>query len=363
MDFESKPIKTKKPFLKRGEGTTRRVFASRYKDEAKRKREENQRKAIERQRTSTLQPKTKPSIEESSSQEVAPFIDLETLRNDEDRESDSKGIADVHREDGSVVDGSCAVDGETRVGNLTEDAKRMRPEHWLESQRRNEERQWAQAMELQEFEALERQIAEETRTKLEEAEGTLRKKHVTFRPPSETDGIDRSKQNVMTHEQWDAIDAKKETKGKAQNQRNVQKLKSISLNREKAKTNDNRTPSKTRSFGSTPLRHNESETPRLVSGTTQSKRRIPNPNQGAVEDVFVVDESFLDHLVEQDFHEDHIQKKSVESFNDDLFREKLKLQSMKEDFEIEKQEWQRKQVRVLDRLILNHISGKCGCSI
>ena len=100
--------------------------------------------------------------------------------------------------DESRVDGSCVVessenclDVDTRddVNNGIE-AKHQRESEWLECQRRYEDEQWVEAMELREFAALEKKIADETRDGLAKAEDAFKKKHVTFEEPHELGDAD-----------------------------------------------------------------------------------------------------------------------------------------------------------------------------
>ena len=217
----------KKPFLKRGEGTARRVYASRYRDAAKKKREEMQRTALERQaarerkrsennddrfvdlrdtQSVTFLPRDTPD-DKQAPEETLPISAL-TLAVEEEEESamhpkrfiasslsvDASNLTN----DESRVDGSCVVessenclDVDTRddVNNGIE-AKHQRESEWLECQRRYEDEQWVEAMELREFAALEKKIADETRDRLAKAEDAFKKKHVTFEEPHELGDAD-----------------------------------------------------------------------------------------------------------------------------------------------------------------------------
>ena len=208
----------KKPFLKRGEGTARRVYASRYRDEAKKKREEMQRKAMERQearerkrcennddrfvdlrdtQSVTFLPRDtyddKHVLGEMPSPSLTPAIGEEESAMRPNRFNASSSVdASNPTNDETRVDGSCVVESsencpdavDTRDDpNTVIEAKHLRESEWLECQRRYEDEQWVEAMELREFAALEKKIADETRDRLAKAEDTLKKKHVTFEEP------------------------------------------------------------------------------------------------------------------------------------------------------------------------------------
>lgn len=59
-----------------------------------------------------------------------------------------------------------------------------------------------------------------------------------------------------------------------------------------------------------------------------------------------MDSTFLDQLIAKDFKscQDILQQNTNEKESSELLSEKLKLQSMREDLEAEKIEWQQKQV-------------------
>ena len=68
----------------------------------------------------------------------------------------------------------------------------------------------------------------------------------------------------------------------------------------------------------------------------------------SAEGAFVVDSSFLDRLVEQDFKAEKTPSPDPDSKQrEGLLAERRRLQSMKEELENEKREWQHKQVRAL----------------
>lgn len=185
---DGESTRPKRPFLKRGEGTQRRVFASKYKDEAKRKRQENLQKAQHRQQETPLSQKHSPWTEEETSTLESRLVSLvnirqstfspevvnEGLKNEAECAIPDESIASVLSEDTTIpqrvvdvsggvqeeevvheVDGSCRVktpNGDLTTGQLLEQdsgtalsVKETRKANWLESQRICEERQWTEA--------------------------------------------------------------------------------------------------------------------------------------------------------------------------------------------------------------------------
>eukprot|EP00210_Caulerpa_lentillifera_P006670 g6373.t1 len=429
--------KPKQPFLRRGEGTRRRVFASKYKEEAKQKRQENLQKAQHRQTHRTATNVNEVCADGSQMESVTPESRLVSLVNirqstfspevvkdgptiqperleytikDDSVQSILSNDVSTPKRDSNVVeapledalentvlysddrvpemndentvhDVEAQIDGSCRIGDPAmehsarshpvEDAERAlslkeaRQANWLESQRICEERQWTEAK-LQEFEALERQIIQDTEQRLQSTEAAIKKKHVSFQEPwkdaqtvnktaefhtspqEETTLAGKPSSSSLMNRGAFARKGSRHKRGMQQRQQDVEKLKALSASRGVRQTSGSnnapkrpspRTTSSSRSIHATSTRPNPAN--KASSGV-----ELQTP-EGF--DRTIVDSAYLNQLMSTSLG-DTKGGSVIAGEGDENPRhltERLKLQSERAELENEKIEWQHKQTNAM----------------